>query len=64
MRSTEFHMSIHHLAKYQFTDWQYTVKTYVKRPLSIRPQIGFQDQLSLNAGQNTFIKLPLNEGKL
>ena len=47
-------------------------KTCVKRPLSKRPQIGFQDQLSLNAGQNycrmlqgehsaillTFIKLP------
>ena len=25
--------------------------TSVKRPLSKRPQIGFQDQLSLNAGQ-------------
>ena len=47
-------------------------KTCVKRPLSKRPQIGFQDQLSLNAGQKycrmlqgehsaillTFIKLP------
>ena len=47
-------------------------KTSVKRPLSKRPQIGFPDQLSLNAGQNycrmlqaehsavllTFIKLP------
>ena len=47
-------------------------KTCVKRPLSSRPQIGFQDQLSLNAGQkycrmlqwehsailSTFIKLP------
>ena len=46
--------------------------TCVKRPLSKRPQIGFQDQLSLNAGQmycrmlqrehsailSTFIKLP------
>ena len=44
----------------------------VKRPLSKRPEIGFQDQLSLNAGQKycrmlqgehsavllTFIKLP------
>ena len=44
----------------------------VKRPLSKRPKIGFQDQLSLNAGQKycrmlqgehsaillTFIKLP------
>ena len=50
-------------------------KTEVKRPLSKRPQIGFQDQLSLNAGQNlkyyrmlpmehsailsTFIKVPI-----
>ena len=47
-------------------------KTYVKRPLSKRPKIGFEDQLSLNAGQKycrmlqgehsailkTFIKLP------
>ena len=29
-----------------------TVKTCVKRPLSKRPKNGFQDQLSLNAGQN------------
>ena len=29
-------------------------KTCVKRPLSKRPQIGFQDQLSLNAGQKYF----------
>ena len=50
----------------------YYSKTCVKRPLSNRPQIGFQDQLSLNAGQKycrmlqgehsaillTFIKLP------
>ena len=47
-------------------------KTYVKRPLSKRQKICFQDQLSLNAGQkyhrmlqgkhsvilSTFIKLP------
>ena len=47
-------------------------KTSVKRPLSKRPKIGFQDQLSLNASQKycrmlqvehsaiilTFIKLP------
>ena len=47
-------------------------RTCVKRPLSKRPKIGFQDQLSLNAGQKscrmlqgehsaillTFIKLP------
>ena len=49
-------------------------KTCVKRPLSKRSQIGFQDQLSLNAGQkycrilqrehsailSTFIKLHLS----
>ena len=48
-------------------------KTCLKRPLSKRPKIGFQDQLSLNAGQKycrmlqgehsaillTFIMLPL-----
>ena len=28
-----------------------TVKPVIKRPLSKRPQIGFQDKLSLNAGQ-------------
>ena len=47
-------------------------KTCVKRPLSKRQKIGFQDQISLNAGQkccrmlqgehsailSTFIKLP------
>ena len=39
-------------------------KTCLKWPLSIRPKIGFKDQLSLNAGQKysaillTFIKLP------
>ena len=39
-------------------------KTCVKRPLSKRPKIGFQDQLWLNAGWehstilSTFIKLP------
>ena len=27
-------------------------KTCIKRPLSKRPKIGFQDQLSLNVGQN------------
>ena len=54
-----------------FTKNEYS-KTYVKRPSSNRPKIGFQDQLSLNAGQKycrmlqgehsaillTFIKLP------
>ena len=40
-------------------------KTCVKRPLLKRQNIGFQDQLSLNAGQEycrillTFIKLPV-----
>ena len=52
---------------------KYYIKTYVKRPLSKRPKFGFQDQLSLNAGQkycrmlqgehsailSTFIKLPI-----
>ena len=40
-------------------------KTCMKRSLSKRPKIGFQDQISLNAGQcehsaifSTFIKLP------
>ena len=31
---------------------QYYSKTCVKQPLSKRPKIGFQDQLSLNAGQS------------
>ena len=52
--------------------YQVYSKTCVKRPLAKRPNIGFQDQLSLNAGQkycrmpqgehsailSTFIKLP------
>ena len=51
--------------------WMYS-KTCLERPLSKRPKIGFQDKLSLNAGQkncrmlqgehsailSTFIKLP------
>ena len=55
-------------------DRQQNSKTCVKRPLSKRPKIGFQDQLSLKAGQqycrmlqgehsailSTFIKLPLS----
>ena len=32
-------------------------KTCVKRPLSKRPKIGFQDQLSLNAGQTDLLAL-------
>ena len=31
--------------------WKYVQKTCLKRPLSKRPQISIQDQLSLNAGQ-------------
>ena len=31
--------------------YNYYSKTWVKWPLSKRPKIGFQDQLSLNAGQ-------------
>ena len=33
-------------------------KTCVKRSLSIRPKIGFQDQLGLNTAQKYCIKLP------
>ena len=32
-------------------------KTCVKRPLAKRPKIGFQDQLSLNAGQK-YCRMP------
>ena len=60
------------LAIKEWKGWRYHSKTCVKRPLSKRPKIGFQDQLSLNAGQkycrmlqvensailSTFIKLP------
>ena len=35
-------------------------KTCVKRPLSKRPKIGFQDQLSVNAGQK-FCRMPQGE---
>ena len=56
----------------KFKIGNYYSKTCVKRPLSKRPKIGFQDQLSLNAGQkycrmlqgehsailSNFIKLP------
>ena len=40
------------VAKYHATVLIEYSKTYVKRPLSKRPKIGFQDQLSLNASQN------------
>ena len=54
------------------TKWPCYSKTCVKRPLSKRPKIDFQDQISLNVGQkycrmlqkehsailSTFIKLP------
>ena len=54
--------------RWKIINLQYS-KTCVKQPLSKIPKIGFQDQLSLNAGQNycrmehsailsTFIKLP------
>ena len=33
-------------------------KTCVKRPFSKRPKNGFQDRLSLNAGQNMDVILP------
>ena len=33
-------------------------KTCVKRPLSKRPKIGFQDQLLINAGQR-YCRMPL-----
>ena len=35
----------------------------VKQPLSKRPQIGFQDQLSLNEGRNYCRMLPFNAGQ-
>ena len=38
-------------APLSFTIWTEYSKTCVKRPLSKRPKIGFQDQLSLKAGQ-------------
>ena len=82
-----FHLSLHCLQKYLYSGFQSTKgklvasqypadikysETCVKRPLSKRPKIGFQYQLSLNAGQkyfrvlqgehsailSTFIKLP------
>ena len=36
-------------------------KTGVRRPLSKRPKIGFQDQLSLNAGQKYCRMLKCND---
>ena len=39
-------------------------KTCVKRRLSKRPKFGFQDQLSLNAGQKYFRMLPLHSAIL
>ena len=39
-------------------------KTCVKRPLSKRPKIGFQDQLSLNAGQKYCRMLPLEHSAI
>ena len=39
-------------------------KTCVKRPLSRRQKIGFQDQLSRNAGQKCCRKLPLEHSAM
>ena len=39
-------------------------KTCVKLPLSKRPKIGFQDQLSLNAGQKYCRMLPLEHSAI
>ena len=39
-------------------------KTCVKRPLSKSPKIGFQDQLSLNAGQKYCRMLPLEHSAI
>ena len=39
-------------------------KTCVKRPLSKRPKIGFQDQVSLNAGQTYCRMLPLGHSAI
>ena len=38
------------LTLFMLNIWMYS-KTYVKRPLSKRQKIGYQDQSSLNAGQ-------------
>ena len=54
-----FHVGLHSLQKNLFTGFQdekgketlYS-KTCVRQPLSKRPKIGFQGQLSLNAGQS------------
>ena len=39
-------------------------KTCIKQPLSERPKIGFQDQLSLNAGQKYCRMLPLEHSAI
>ena len=39
-------------------------KTCLKRPLSKRPKIGFQDQLPLNAGQKYCRMLPLEHSAI
>ena len=43
---------------------QMSSKTCVKRPLSKRLKIGFQDQLSLNAGQKYCRILPLEHSAI
>ena len=46
-------------------DMHFTVKTCLKRPRSKRPKVGFQDQLSFNAGQKYGFQdqLTLNAGQ-
>ena len=44
LHSVVSHLGLHCLSKYS--------KTCLKWPLSKRPKIGFQEQLSLNAGQS------------
>ena len=48
------HNHCHIFGKAKFISYS---KTFVKRPLVERPKIGFQDQLSLNAGQKYCRKL-------
>ena len=62
--SSEFHhFSKVLIGKKSVTTYSKT-KTCVKRPLSERPQIGFQDQLSLNAGQKYCRMLPLEHSAI
>ena len=47
----------------EYVDLEYS-KTCVKRPLSKRPKNGFQDQLSVNAGQKYCRMLPLEHSAI